>query len=60
MEAFSGQFALLDINLRPECYTEEIIISSINRADILKLNDGEAKVLSAVCGLDGDSLPEFA
>jgi fructokinase len=60
LEPFSGRFALLDINLRRDCYTPESIRSSIARADILKLNDGEARSLAEVYGLDGGSLPALA
>ena len=57
LAAFGGRFAVLDINLRPECYTEETIRLSIERADILKLNDGEAATLAPLYGLDPGSLP---
>lgn len=56
LETFGGRFAILDINLRPECYTEESIRLSVERADILKLNDGEARTLAELYNLDGQSL----
>ncbi len=46
LDGFDGRFALLDINLRPDCYTRESVQESIRRADILKLNDGEAEFLA--------------
>jgi fructokinase len=45
LDEFSGRFALLDINLRPDCHTRRSILESIGRANILKLNDGEAERL---------------
>jgi fructokinase len=49
---FSGRFVLLDINLRRDCYTRESILESITRADILKLNDGEADLLAEIYGME--------
>lgn len=61
---FSGRFALLDINLRRECYTRESILESIAHADILKLNDGEANLLAEIYGVKrsggGIDLSRFA
>jgi fructokinase len=51
LDDFSGRFALLDINLRPDCYTPESILESVRRADILKLNDGEAELLAEIYGV---------
>jgi fructokinase len=51
LDGFSGRFALLDINLRPDCYTRENILESIRRANILKLNDGEAELLAEIYDL---------
>jgi fructokinase len=48
LDDFSGLFALLDINLRPDCYTRQSIQESIRKADILKLNDGEAQLLGKI------------
>jgi fructokinase len=48
LDVFAGRFSLLDINLRPDCYTRESILESIRRADILKLNDGEAGILTEI------------
>jgi fructokinase len=59
LQAFSGRFAILDINLRPKCYTAESIRLSLERADILKLNDGEARRLAELYSLDRRSLPEI-
>lgn len=55
---FSGIFRLLDINLRKNCYSEEILKSSLKTANILKLNDEELTVLVDLFGLQGDSVPD--
>jgi fructokinase len=52
--------ALLDINLRKNCYTEETIRESIGRADVLKLNEEEAPVLAKLYGASSTSLPDVA
>ncbi len=51
---------LLDINLRRNCYTEETIKESIDRADILKLNEDEAPILAKLYGASSSSLPAVA
>ncbi|MCP4623779.1 MAG: carbohydrate kinase [bacterium] len=55
LSKFSGKFKLLDINLRKNCYSDETIESSLEQANILKLNDEELAVLVDVYGLQGDS-----
>jgi len=60
LEAFRGRYALLDINLRRDCYTDDTVRSSVARASILKCNDGEARSLAQMFGLDGGSLPRLA
>ncbi len=50
---------ILDINLRPPFWNEEIIRQSLTLANILKLNDAELKTLSEVlgwCGSEADVL----
>ena len=42
-----------DINLRQHYYSRDVIESSLNRADILKLNDDELPVLVEILGLEG-------
>jgi fructokinase len=56
LEEFSGRFVLLDINLRPDCYTRRTILDSIGRANILKLNDGEAEHLVQIYALPRGSV----
>ena len=57
---FSGKFTLLDINLRKNCYFEETIKSSLEQANILKLNDEELTILVDLLKLQGDSPPDQA
>jgi len=56
----SWLFALLDINLRKNCYSNEILKSSLEQANVLKLNDEELAVLVGLLGLLGDSVPDQA
>jgi fructokinase len=56
---FRGRLRLLDLNLRRDCWTAETIRSSIERADILKLNDGEAETVAARYGLERLPLAAF-
>ena len=51
---------IFDINLRQRFYSEQIIRSSLHAAHILKLNDGELKVLKVLFGLAGLSDDAFA
>jgi fructokinase len=51
---------LLDINLRPDCWTEETVRSSLENADVLKLNEDEAGELNRIFGLAAQSPPAFA
>jgi len=60
LSKFSGKFRLLDINLRKNCYSDKTIESSLDQANILKLNDEELAVLVDLLGLQGDSMPNRA
>ena len=60
LDAFTGQYALYDINLRKDCYTAEVVTASIARAHILKLNEHEMPIVAQMYGLPDDSLPQFA
>jgi len=52
LERFGGKLRLLDLNLRRNCWTPESVRSSIERADVLKLNDGEAGTVASLYGLE--------
>ena len=49
----------LDINLRKNCYFEETITYSIEKADILKMNLHEAHYLADLFEVSISSLPDF-
>ena len=51
---------LLDINLRKDCYTPEVITKSISRANLLKLNDDEVEELSEMFDMGEDGVIEIA
>ena len=57
LSKFSGKFRLLDINLRKNCYTDEIIENALEQANILKINDEELIVLVDLLGLHAKSTP---
>ena len=44
---------LLDVNLRPPFFNEELILESLGTANALKLNDGEFAHLAKLCALEG-------
>ena len=54
-----GCLRLLDINLRKECFSPETVRFSLGHADVLKLNDHEAKELAAMLDLPMRSLPDL-
>lgn len=59
--ASSGQsLKLLDVNLRKDCYTTGTVTSSLERADVLKLNEDEAAYLSDLFDLGDVAIPDFA
>jgi fructokinase len=60
LSRFSGKFTLLDINLRKNCYSAKTLKTSLEQANILKLNDEELAVLVDIFGLAGHSIPDQA
>jgi fructokinase len=59
LDEFSGNYSLLDINLRKNCYSQETILSSLERANIAKLNEEELHEVAGLYGLKQESLPEM-
>jgi len=59
LSRYHGRMRLLDLNLRRDCWTPESVRSSIERADVLKLNDDEAGVIAPFFGLADVPLHEF-
>jgi fructokinase len=53
LDAAPGALKVLDLNLRRACHTRETVESSLERADVLKLNDDEARWLGKEFGLRG-------
>jgi fructokinase len=58
LSKFSGKFTLLDINLRKNCYSSKTLKTSLEQANVLKLNDEELAVLVDIFGLAGHSIPD--
>jgi fructokinase len=48
-----------DINMRKECYNSEILVYSLGKADVLKLNEDEARELADMLGVDGSDVVKF-
>ena len=48
-----GSLRIFDINLRLQYYTRETIHTSLEHADILKLNDEEVPIVARLLGLEG-------
>ncbi len=56
----AGAKKFYDINLRPPCYTRELLEELMAAADVVKLNDDEAVELDAMFGFEARSIAEFA
>lgn len=54
-----GCLKVFDINLRRPFISEPVIRESLERADVLKLNDGELPVLAGMLGLAGDETSQL-
>lgn len=59
LDAAPQALKVLDLNLRKDCYTQETIAASLERANILKLNESEAEILARMFNLP-DSFANFA
>ena len=55
LAAYRGPFALLDLNLRKDCWSDAQVTASIEGADILKLNDQELLTVDRIFGLAGET-----
>ncbi len=49
---------VFDINMRQNFYSREVVRESLNRCNILKLNDEELELITPMLGLSGDSVEE--
>ncbi len=52
----SDALKVFDINLRPPFFSDEIIQQSLQRANVLKLNDDELPVLQKIYGCEGSEI----
>lgn len=52
MPGGEGQYRIFDINLRQQFYTREVVVDSLHRCNILKINDEELEVVSGMFGLE--------
>lgn len=50
----SGALKVYDINLRQRFYNEKVILRSLERANVLKMNDEEILTFAGMFGLSGD------
>lgn len=48
-----GRYKIFDINLRQQFYTQEVIEGSLQRCNILKINDEELAVVGSMFGMEG-------
>jgi len=46
---------VLDVNLRPPFYGDEIILAALETANVLKISDEELPTIARVCELEGDA-----
>jgi len=51
LERATDAMKFLDINLRKDCYDESSVVFSLGNADVLKLNEDEARTLGRMLGL---------
>ena len=54
----NGQLRIFDINLRQNFYTKEILCNSMERCNILKINDEELVTVSRMFGYPGIDLQD--
>lgn len=59
LDAAPQALKVLDLNLRKDCYTQETIAASLERANILKLNETEAEIVARMFNLP-DTCSSFA
>ncbi|MHC4605059.1 MAG: carbohydrate kinase family protein [Planctomycetota bacterium] len=55
----SNSLKFLDINLRKDCYGKDTVLSSLHKADVLKLNEDEAHKLAQMLDLAHATIPQF-
>jgi len=58
--ASKGALIVFDINLRPPFYTDEVILSSLELCNVLKLNEDELPIVSKLAGVNGTDQERLA
>ena len=59
LEKSSHSLKIFDINLRKKCFSKETIEFSLDKTDILKLNEDEARILSHMLELHETDIPRL-
>jgi fructokinase len=59
LEQCADGLKVLDINLRKDCYTQDMVLESLRQADLLKLNEDEAAALGDMLDIKTESMPEL-
>jgi fructokinase len=59
LERADRSLKLLDINLRKDCYCIETTSFSLQKANVLKLNEDEVYQLGVMLNISSQSIPEF-
>jgi len=59
LERAGQSLKLLDINLRKDCYNPETVRFSLQKADVIKLNEDEAHHLGRMLDVSHRNIPEF-
>jgi len=60
LEAKSFKNVFYDVNLRKDCYSKEIVLDSLKRSNVLKLNDEEVEVISGYLFSKPYSIEDFS
>lgn len=60
LDAAESALKLCDLNLRKDCFTPDTIRGSLERADIVKLNEDELKYLASLFGYRGGLISDLA
>ncbi|MEA2064327.1 MAG: PfkB family carbohydrate kinase, partial [Gemmatimonadota bacterium] len=59
LERSPASLKFCDINLRKKCYTRETVVFSLEEADVLKMNEQEARGLARILDISQQSIPRF-
>lgn len=59
-EAPRESLRVFDINLRQEFYSREVVMESLRRCNVLKINDEEAVIVARMLGIDSEEICEIA